>query len=473
MARTWEQLTPEEVIAVEELNDVPNNSMIHKDNNWNYQAITIGADWTVPTSNGPTLAPTFQAAWGWGVTALSVTKYVDWGTAATSRDWSIWSPYISITEALSNITDATTLKRYTLEIIKADNTASFTAKPFIFIVGDSLESVSVWTITIPNTVWDYWFENIKIVEVETADLTSALNINFRNTIIQTATLLFTISTTSATQFTFIDSEFQADLDVRQMAASFSGCSFKDHSLIDFTSISLEYIYDNCTFDGAYTTSGSTTGNNIRMTASHWTSNATFSTLWAYSVTTDDSSFPFPTATNVTISQRDSIAILNEYDPAGTGLVATNVQAAITELDAWGGGWVSEIFSVFWSANYSLTTTITVIPFNTEDFDTGSNFDITTFKFTAPSAWKYVFTAMIFATSFTAWDRVQAQLFKNWANVWNWQDSAVAADHMINLTGIFDLAINDTMEVRWRNITAARWLFVLWTTSWHFSGYKLA
>lgn len=115
MARTWQDLNAAEVITVEELEAVDNNSMIHKDNNWNYQAIAIWAAWTVPTSNWPTSDPTFQATAAWWHTIQDewtpltdranlnftwtwVTVTDDSGNDATVVDiWAALSPAYTVT----------------------------------------------------------------------------------------------------------------------------------------------------------------------------------------------------------------------------------------------------------------------------------------------------------------------------------------------------------------------------------------
>lgn len=60
MARTWEQLTAEEVIVVEELANINNNSVIYKDNGGELQSVALGTSGQVLKSNGTTDAPSFQ-----------------------------------------------------------------------------------------------------------------------------------------------------------------------------------------------------------------------------------------------------------------------------------------------------------------------------------------------------------------------------------------------------------------------------
>ncbi len=67
MARTSEQLTSQEIITVEELQQIANDSVIYKDSTWIYQRIVLWASGTVLQSNGATSAPTFGTVSAWDV----------------------------------------------------------------------------------------------------------------------------------------------------------------------------------------------------------------------------------------------------------------------------------------------------------------------------------------------------------------------------------------------------------------------
>ncbi len=75
MARTDAILTPTEVLLVNELDTLANNSVIYKDNAWVINAISLWANTTVLTSNWTTSAPTFQA-WGWGGWITTADAYI-------------------------------------------------------------------------------------------------------------------------------------------------------------------------------------------------------------------------------------------------------------------------------------------------------------------------------------------------------------------------------------------------------------
>lgn len=60
MARTSEQLTPEEILSVEDLAALPANSVVYKDSSGNFSSVPLGASGTVLQSNGAEAAPTFE-----------------------------------------------------------------------------------------------------------------------------------------------------------------------------------------------------------------------------------------------------------------------------------------------------------------------------------------------------------------------------------------------------------------------------
>jgi len=71
------------------------------------------------------------------------------------------------------------------------------------------------------------------------------------------------------------------------------------------------------------------------------------------------------------------------------LTSNWVWEAPTFQDAGGGWWLSDIFEVKLTAGYNLTTSETIMPFNSETLDTGNNFNTWTYKFTAPSDWRCI------------------------------------------------------------------------------------
>jgi len=77
------------------------------------------------------------------------------------------------------------------------------------------------------------------------------------------------------------------------------------------------------------------------------------------------------------------------------------------------GWPS--FNAYKSAVQTNVTGIEKIEFDTEEFDTNSDFDATTnYRFTPTAAGKYIITVIISWTNYTAGDQVELYLYKNGA-----------------------------------------------------------
>lgn len=83
MSRTNSDLSTEEILAVEELNEIPNNSVIYKNNSWTYEEVPLWTDAQVLTSNWPTVAPTFEDAWGGGGGFTKLWEATLWANATS------------------------------------------------------------------------------------------------------------------------------------------------------------------------------------------------------------------------------------------------------------------------------------------------------------------------------------------------------------------------------------------------------
>lgn len=105
---------------------------------------------------------------------LSTARYVDSGTITENRDGSINKPYISISEALADITDNSASKSYALRIAPGDyNEGSLTLKPFISLNGyGSAEDNLIVTDLDANEAGQYRIKNINIVGNVTIDFSS-------------------------------------------------------------------------------------------------------------------------------------------------------------------------------------------------------------------------------------------------------------------------------------------------------------
>jgi hypothetical protein len=107
------------------------------------------------------------------------------------------------------------------------------------------------------------------------------------------------------------------------------------------------------------------------------------------------------------------------------------------------------FSVYRNSSYTLTASaLTKMPFDTKEFDTGSNFDnVTNFRFTAPVAGFYWFSTRVdFSTTAT---RGIATFYVNGAETTGKRgtDIAVSASELAGVaSAILSLSANDYVEV---------------------------
>jgi len=138
----------------------------------------------------------------------------------------------------------------------------------------------------------------------------------------------------------------------------------------------------------------------------------------------------------------------------------------------GGWWASEEFSVYLWSQYNFTTTSTILPFDTESFDTWTNFDTWTYKYTAPSAGKYRFDIWYVINWGTSWDNMTARVYKNAGIVRRWNSSIGGANDQIAVSFIIDLATSDTIHVQARNATSARASIPTAVDQAWFSWYKI-
>lgn len=154
------------------------------------------------------------------------------------------------------------------------------------------------------------------------------------------------------------------------------------------------------------------------------------------------------------------------------LTSNGAWAAPTFQAAWGGGGSSEEFSVYLSAQYNFTTTSTILPFDTESFDTWANFDTGTYKYTAPSAGKYRFDIWYVINWGTSWDNMTARVYKNAGIVRRWNSNTGWANDQMAVSFIIDLATSDTIHVQARNATSARASIPAAVDQAWFSWYKI-
>jgi len=153
------------------------------------------------------------------------------------------------------------------------------------------------------------------------------------------------------------------------------------------------------------------------------------------------------------------------------LTSNWVWEAPTFQDAgWGWG-ISEIFDVKLSGTYNLTTSEWIVTFNTENIDTWSNFNTSTYKYTAPSDWNYFFYLNSSTLWFTAWDNIYLKLFVNSVNVATIHNSNSWTEFDAQINKILSLSSWDTVDIRAVNNTATRWGISSWDFT-SFGWYKL-
>ncbi len=114
---------------------------------------------------------------------------------------------------------------------------------------------------------------------------------------------------------------------------------------------------------------------------------------------------------------------------------------------------TEGFSVYMSGNDNnfSDNSWTKVPFDTEEYDTGSNFDTTNNKYTAPSAGKYLFIARVYAWGDNEFRKQNVKFYKNGSGqsretIHNQYDNAVMQENQNTLVSIIDLAQNDYVQV---------------------------
>jgi hypothetical protein len=93
-----------------------------------------------------------------------------------------------------------------------------------------------------------------------------------------------------------------------------------------------------------------------------------------------------------------------------------------------------------------------ITFNNEVFDTGSNFDTSTGRYTAPSAGKYFFGTAVYVWGGNNFNNCATRLYKNGVsnsatgNYFNYSDGNHFSEWYQEASQILDLAQNDYIEV---------------------------
>ena len=135
------------------------------------------------------------------------------------------------------------------------------------------------------------------------------------------------------------------------------------------------------------------------------------------------------------------------------LTATGTKDATTFLRgdntfAVAGGTNEAEFSVIIAGSGSTniaTSTATIIPFGSEEFDPDGVFNTSTYKFTAPSAGKYFFSWCVRKNNFSS-GRFFIDIYKNSTGVGTFETGNGSSDYgSVGGTILLDLAQNDTVH----------------------------
>ena len=94
-----------------------------------------------------------------------------------------------------------------------------------------------------------------------------------------------------------------------------------------------------------------------------------------------------TALGATADNSDYVVIEDVTDNSTKKVLVSNLPSS-------GGGSLTCGFQAYMSSNQSVTTSTATIRFNSEQFDIGSDFNTSTYTFTAPSTGKYLFNVLL-------------------------------------------------------------------------------
>lgn len=146
-------------------------------------------------------------------------------------------------------------------------------------------------------------------------------------------------------------------------------------------------------------------------------------------------------------------------------------AAPTFQDA-GGWWITEDFSAYISSWFGVTSTEATIVYNWEHFDTGSNFNTSTWEYTVPSVWTYRFDIVLKSTSwFQDQDILILQIQKNGTSIRD-VNMRTQTRFTYSFQVISECAASDVIKVTIRNASGSRWALLSWSDDNAFFGYKL-
>ncbi len=165
----------------------------------------------------------------------------------------------------------------------------------------------------------------------------------------------------------------------------------------------------------------------------------------------------------------------KWNILGTNDSSFNDGTGISALTL-GGTTASKIsykFGAYHNTTQSRATNSKIL-FNTEDYDTGSNFDnATNYRFTAPIAGFYYFTAQAYVQATT--DAIRIELRKNGSSFKPGQLIVPASgnDSVVKVDGVLSLALNDFVEVYYTGSSTRTLFGAASTRSTSFEGFLLS
>lgn len=176
------------------------------------------------------------------------------------------------------------------------------------------------------------------------------------------------------------------------------------------------------------------------------------------------------ATNTPLS-----TIYNDYNGNITNAnIASNAAIAASKI-SFSSTSIPYKFSVYRTSAWAQTGGLVETPFDTANFDTGSNVDLVTNKgrFTAPVAGFYLFTAVV-TVQMTTTDHFYAMLYKNGSEVKRGQDVNSGSTTVGGIvTDILSLATNDFVEIYTFNGSGVSKTGSTGSNLTHFSGVLLS
>jgi hypothetical protein len=113
------------------------------------------------------------------------------------------------------------------------------------------------------------------------------------------------------------------------------------------------------------------------------------------------------------------------------------------------------FSAYRSSTQAITAnTVTKVVFDTKRFDTGNNYDTATATFTVPIAGYYYINGLIQTLNGTSTTDLNVSLYKNGSQFRKGGNLKSGTYPQCQVSGFFQLAAGDTLDVRFVNIAAA-------------------